>query len=44
MNNKDLFINGFLERIGKEYPQDSNPQKNLDLAFEIFGIASVLLT
>jgi hypothetical protein len=42
MNNKDLFINGFLERIGKEYPQDENPKRNLDLAFEIFGIASVL--
>lgn len=42
MNNKDLFINGFLERIGKEYPQDANPKRNLDLAFEIFGIASVL--
>ena len=37
MNNKDLFINGFLERIAKEYPQDENPKKNLDLAFEIFG-------
>ena len=42
MNNKDLFINGFLERIGKEYPQDENKKRNLDLAFEIFGIASVL--
>ncbi len=42
MNNKDLFINGFLERIGKEYPQDANPKRNLDLAFEIFGIAAVL--
>lgn len=42
MNNKDLFINGFLERIGKEYPQDINHKRNLDLSFEIFGIASVL--
>lgn len=42
MNNKDLFINGFLERIGSEFPQDMNHKKNLDLAFEIFGIAAVL--
>ncbi len=42
MNNKDLFINGYLERIGKEFPQDTNPKRNLDLAFEIFGIASIL--
>lgn len=42
MNNKDLFINGFLERIGKEFPQDKDPKRNLDLAFEIFGISSVL--
>lgn len=42
MNNKDLFINGFLERIGREYPQDTNPSRNLDLAFEIFGISAVL--
>jgi len=42
MNNKDLFIDGFLKRIGTEFPQDSNPKTNLDLAFEIFGIASVL--
>lgn len=42
MNNKDLFINGYLERIGKEFPQDPQPKRNLDLAFEIFGIAAVL--
>jgi hypothetical protein len=42
MNNKDLFINGFLERIGKEFPQSSNPKENINLAFEIFGIAAVL--
>lgn len=42
MNNKDLFINGFLERIGNEYPQDSDPNRNKDLAFEIFGIAVAL--
>ena len=42
MNNKDLFINGYLERIGTDFPQDSNPKRNLDLAFEIFGIAAVL--
>lgn len=42
MNNKDLFINGFLERIGKEFPQDANHKRNLDLAFEIFAIACVL--
>ena len=39
MNNKDLFINGFLERIGKEYPQDANPKRNFSnllFMFEIF--------
>jgi hypothetical protein len=42
MNNKDLFIEGFLNRIAKEYPQDTDPKRNLDLAFEIFGIAAAL--
>lgn len=42
MNNKELFINGFLERIGKQYPQSSNPNENINLAFEIFGIAAAL--
>jgi hypothetical protein len=35
MNNKYLFINGFLERIGKEYPQGSNPKRKLHFVFEI---------
>jgi len=42
MNNKDLFINGFLDRIAKQYPQSSDPKQNKDLAFEIFGIAAAL--
>ncbi len=42
MNNKDLFINSFLERIASEYPQHINPKENKDLAFEIFGIAVAL--
>jgi len=42
MNNKEFFIDGFLDRISKEYPQDKDPAKNKDLAFEIFSIASIL--
>jgi len=42
MNNKDLFINGFLERIGSQYPQSPDHQQNIKLAFEIFGIAAAL--
>ncbi len=42
MNNKELFINGFLERIAAQYPQSANPKHNRDLAFEIFGIAAAL--
>jgi hypothetical protein len=32
MNNKDLFINGYLERIAKEYPQDLDSKKKLGLS------------
>ena len=42
MNNKELFINGFLDRIAIQYPQSSDPKNNIDLAFEIFGIAAAL--
>ncbi len=42
MNNKELFINGFLDRIAAQYPQSSDPKRNIDLAFEIFGIAAAL--
>ncbi len=42
MNNKDLFIDGYLERIAKQYPQSVIKKENLDLAFEIFSISSVL--
>ncbi|MEO8416756.1 MAG: AIPR family protein [Ginsengibacter sp.] len=42
MNNKELFINGFLERIANQYPQSTNPKNNIDLAFEIFAIAAAL--
>lgn len=42
MNNKELFIDGYLQRISKEYPQSGDSKKNLNLAFEIFAIAAVL--
>jgi hypothetical protein len=42
MNNKDLFIQGYLERISKEFPQDLDSKTNINLAFEIFSIAAVL--
>lgn len=42
MNNKELFINGFLDRIAAQYPQSSDQMLNKNLAFEIFGIAAAL--
>lgn len=42
MNNKDLFINGFLESISKEYPQSQDSGQNKNLAFEILAIGTVL--
>ena len=42
MNNKELFIEGYLERIAKEFPQSTDTKKNRDLAFEIFAIAALL--
>lgn len=42
MNNKELFINGYLERIAKQYPQSINEVQNKNLAFEIFAIAAIL--
>jgi AIPR protein len=42
MNNKELFINGYLERILKEYPQSADEVQNRNLSFEIFSIAAVL--
>ncbi|MBI3259061.1 MAG: AIPR family protein [Ignavibacteriae bacterium] len=42
MNNKELFIDGFLDRISREFLQVSDPKKNKDLAFEIFSISAVL--
>lgn len=42
MNNKELFIDGYLQRISKEYPQSGDSSKNINLAFEIFAIAAIL--
>lgn len=42
MNNKELFIDGYLERISKQFPQSADPKKNINLAFEIFAIAAIL--
>lgn len=42
MNNKELFIDGFLDRISNEYKQSNDPKHNKDLAFEIFSISAVL--
>ena len=41
-NNKELFIDGYLNRIAKQYPQSTDPKHNINLAFEIFSIAAVL--
>ena len=42
MNNKELFIEGYLQRIAKECPQSAASKKNINLAFEIFAIAAIL--
>ena len=42
MDNKDLFINGYLDRIAEQFPQSINQNENRNLAFEIFSIAAVL--
>ena len=42
MNNKELFINGYLNRIAEQFPQSANVNENINLAFEIFSIAAIL--
>lgn len=42
MNNKELFINGYLDRVAKQFPQSADENQNRNLAFEIFSIAAVL--
>lgn len=42
MDNKELFINGYLDRISSQFPQSADPIKNRNLSFEIFSIAAVL--
>ena len=42
MNNKELFINGYLDRVAKQFPQSADEIQNRNLAFEIFSIAAVL--
>ena len=42
MSNKDLFINGYLDRISSQFRQNTDETKNRNLAFEIFSIAAIL--
>lgn len=42
MNNRELFINGYIERISAQFPQSQDPVENKNLAFEIFSIAAIL--
>ena len=42
MNNRELFINGYLDRISAQFPQSTNSSENRNLAFEIFSIAAIL--
>lgn len=42
MNNKELFLDGYLDRLTAQFPQSGNPAENRNLAFEIFAIAAVL--
>ncbi len=42
MNNKELFINGYLDRLSEQFKQSPDPVKNRNLAFEIFSIAAIL--
>lgn len=42
MNNRDFFIDGYLDRISLQFPQSNNPRENRNLAFEIFSIAAIL--
>lgn len=42
MTNKELFINGYLDRLSEQFKQTNDPGKNRNLAFEIFSIAAIL--
>ncbi len=42
MNNKELFISGFLDTIGEHFKLYSDVAKNRNTAFEIFSIATLL--
>ena len=42
MSNKNLFINGYLDRISSQFRQNTDETKNRNLAFEIFSIAAIL--
>ncbi|SFH47729.1 AIPR family protein [Pedobacter insulae] len=42
MNNKELFINGYLTRVANQFPQSADQNQNINLAFEIFSISAFL--
>ena len=42
MNNRELFINGYLDRVSAQFHQSANLDENRNLAFEIFSIAAIL--
>ncbi|MDE5899371.1 MAG: hypothetical protein K2H09_08945, partial [Treponemataceae bacterium] len=42
MDNKDIFINSYIDMISRKYHQSDDVQKNRNLAFEIFSIAVLL--
>ncbi len=42
MNNKTLFLDGYINRLSEQFKQSTDLRNNYDLAFEIFAIAVVL--
>lgn len=42
MNNKELFISGYLKRIAATFTQSADEANNINLAFEIFSISAIL--
>jgi len=40
--NRELFINGYLDSISKQFFQDTNPDKTRNFAFETFAQAVIL--
>lgn len=42
MNNKELFIDGYLNRLAKKYSQFKDEKRAKDDVFEIFSIATIL--